>query len=72
MGDVLAFFTGTDTLPPLGLEVGPTLNFSAINVFPTASTCAMILTLLTKYLTYPDFKEKFIYGMTNHGGFGLY
>lgn len=51
MGEMLAFFTGTDTLPPLGLEVGPTLNFSAINVFPTASTCAMILTLQTKYLT---------------------
>ena len=41
-------------------------------MFPNASTCALQLTLPTKYHNNEElFKEKMIYGMVNHGGFGL-
>ena len=71
IGDVLAFFTGTDTLPPLGLEVGPTLNFSAINVSYSVNLCNDPHTP-NQVPHLADFKENFIYAMKNHGLFGLY
>ena len=72
MGDVLTFFTGAEHIPPLGFD-DATLNFNDENPFPTASTCGICLTLPTKYYdSYPDFKEKFVSAMRNHGGFGLY
>ena len=48
------------------------LNFNDQNPYPTASTCSLSLTLPTKYSTYPEFKEKFIFAVKNHGGFGLF
>ena len=73
MGDVLSFFTGCTRLPPMGF--GPSqchLNFSSSNIYPTASTCALILTLPTLYCqSYTEFKEKMCFAFTNHGGFGL-
>ena len=70
--DILVFFTGSDTIPPLGFPVTASLNFNDQNPYPTASTCSISITLPTKYSAYPEFKEKFLFAMTCHGGFGLY
>ena len=52
---VLAFFTGSDFLPPLGLP-DATLSFNSRNAYPCASTCAIELTLPTKSQEYSKFK----------------
>ena len=65
LGEVLSFFTGTNRIPPLGFA-DATLNFSPTNPYPTASTCALTLTLPTKYASYADFK---VLSMQSHGGF---
>ena len=68
----LVFFTGTECIPPTGFDLPLTLNFNNSNVFPSASTCALVLTLPTMYHdNYGLFKEKMLYGFVNHGGFGL-
>ena len=70
--EILAFFTGTERVPPLGFDHPPTLRFDSNNIFPTASTCALELTLPTCYYNNPEeFVKKVSYGMKNHGGFGL-
>ena len=56
LGDVLSFFTGANRIPPLGFA-DATLNFNAVNPYPTASTCGLCLTLPTKYDSYHAFKE---------------
>ena len=70
-GDILSFFTGADNIPPQGLG-SATLTFNDSNVYPTASTCGLCLTLPTMYNDYASFRDKFIFAMLNHGGFGLY
>ena len=45
---MLALFTGAKDLPPLEYE-NSTLQFSSSNQFPTASTCAIKLTLPTQF-----------------------
>jgi hypothetical protein len=70
--DCLSFFTGARDIPPTGFDDMCTLNFNGCNVFPTASTCSLSLTLPTLYHDcYPTFKEKMLYVFFNHGGFGL-
>ena len=69
---ILNFFTGANYPPPLGFDQPAALWFSPLAEFPCASTCALELTLPTKYHDSPDmFKEKMIYALLNHGGFGL-
>jgi hypothetical protein len=71
--DVLAFFTGAERIPPLGFHNQPTLNFNDNNPFPTASTCGIVLTLPTQYHdNYRLFKEKMVFALKYHGGFGLH
>jgi len=71
MGDILSFFTAAEYIPPLGFD-NATLNFNDKNPYPTASTCGLCLTLPTKYHdNYYEFKDKFVFAMQNHGGFGL-
>ena len=70
--DVLVFFTGSSAIPPLGFPVIASLNFNDENPYPSASTCSISLTLPTKYSAFSDFKQKFVFAMTGHGGFGLY
>ena len=53
---IVAFFTGADAVPPLGYP-SITLHFSEENIYPTASTCAIVLTLPTKHQTYDVFKQ---------------
>ena len=72
LNDCLSFFTGAQRLPPTGFNKECTLNFSDVNVYPTASTCALILTLPTLYQdSYETFKGKMLFAFCNHGGFGL-
>ena len=70
--DVLAFFTGSGTVPPMGFPMAASLHFNEQNPYPTVSTCSLSLTLPTKYSTYSDFKNNFLFAIQNHGGFGLY
>ena len=70
VGTVLAFFTGADTIPPLGYA-SAVLNFNQFNEYPTASTCAVELTLPTKHTQYEQFKKQLDVAFTMHGGFGL-
>ena len=54
--DCLVFFTAAERLPPGGFNKVCTLNFNLLNVYPTASTCALVLTLPTMYYdTYDTF-----------------
>lgn len=72
LGNCLSFFTGASQIPPTGFDIASTLNFNSINIYPTASTCALTLTLPTKYhSSYLLFKEKVLFAFCNHGGFGL-
>jgi len=69
--DVIVFFSGSDKIPPLGFPRSPTLNFSQDNLYPTASTCALVLTLPTQYgRQYDSFKDAMTVGFKFHGGFG--
>ncbi len=56
----------------MGWENCPVLNFNDDNPFPTASTCALHLTLPTRYYNdYKDFAKAMDVGFIYHGGFGL-
>ncbi len=68
---ILAFFSGADTVPPLGFGKEATLSFNPTNPYPTASTCALELTLPTKYTKYEEFKRQLDVAFSMHGGFGL-
>lgn len=46
---VLVFFTGASSVPILGWPHEPELFFDPVSMFPTASTCAIQLTLPSKY-----------------------
>ncbi len=66
------FFCGASKIPPLGFDSTPALSFSDSAIYPTASTCALHLTLPTKYHSnYSLFKEKMTQAITCHGGFGM-
>lgn len=67
---VLSFFTGSDSIPPLGIP-DAVLNFNPDIMYPTASTCAIELTLPTKLTDYSQFKRNLTVAFTMHGGFGL-
>ena len=67
---VLAFFTGADCIPPLGYT-SAVLSFNESNPYPTASTCAIQLTLPTKYTDYEQFRHNLEIAFQMHGGFGL-
>ena len=72
LSKILSFFTGAESVPALGFDVQPVLTFSPSAIYPTASTCALQLTLPTMHYNKPDtFKEKMLYALKNHGGFGL-
>ena len=72
LNQVLSFFTGAEEVPAGGFECPASLYFSPISQFPTASTCALQLTLpTTHYNNAVLFKEKMLYAFHNHDGFGL-
>ena len=70
---ILSFFSGGESVPPMGFETQPVLYFSSSAVLPTASTCAITLTLPTCYHNQSEnFKIKMTFAIMNHGGFGTF
>lgn len=67
---ILLFYSGSDSIPPLGYSA-VTLTFSHDNIYPTASTCVMELTLPAMHKEYVVFKKHLYTGLTMNGGFGL-
>ena len=65
---VLSFAT---SIPPKGFFKEPCINFSNYDVYPTASTCILQLTLPTCY-NFTFFKSALDRGFTMHGGFGRF
>ena len=49
LATVLAFTTGAEAILPIGFNEPLLLHFNSYNRFPTASTCALELTLPTQY-----------------------
>ena len=68
---ILSFFTGAHEIPPLGLPHEPQMSFSATSPYPTSSTCAIQLTLPSKYEAKEEFEAKMDQAFLSHGGFGL-
>ena len=68
---ILSFFTGADDIPPMGYAHAPELNFNPNSPYPTSSTCALQLTLPTRYSDYGPYKQALDTAFTMHGGFGL-
>ena len=60
-----------DDIPPTGLDKECTLSFNSTQPYPTSSTCALELTLPTKYGNYDNFKKHTNIAFTMNGGFGL-
>ena len=65
---MIFFFSGADDIPPKGYPREPELNFNPSSKYPTASTCALQLTLP---ICYDQFKSALDVAFTMHGGFGL-
>ncbi len=69
--DCVEFLYWNSQPSPPGFNPAPSLRFNPSIVYPTASTCALELTLATNYDDAELFNEKVTYGMMNHGGFGF-
>jgi len=67
----MSFFSGADDIPPMGYPHEPLINFNPDSAYPTASTCALQLTLPTCYPEYVAFKRALDTAFTMHGGFGM-
>ena len=69
--DVLAFITGCPTVPPIGFQPEPSINFQNESPFPCANTCinAVYLPLQHKN-SFDDFKYAVVFGILNAAGFG--
>ena len=67
----MSFFTGAEEIPPMGYDRTPEINFNSSSPYPTSSTCALQLTLPTRYSEYGPFKRALDAAFIMHGGFGL-
>jgi hypothetical protein len=77
----LAFITGADTVPPLGFNPQPRIeflhdavasiigNYTYVSPYPLAGTCANTI-MLPLHKTYELFKEKMEDGIIMSPGFG--
>ena len=65
---ILSFFTGCEAIPPLGFP-DVTLSFNSEHSYPSASTCAVELTLPTKFQDYDVFAQNLTVAFTKHLGF---
>ena len=70
---ILIFATGADRVPPLGFAPKPLIQFSDESNYPTANTCANILTLplANNERCYEWFKNAMDFGILNSPGFGV-
>uniref|UniRef100_A0A8C6WEB4 HECT domain-containing protein n=1 Tax=Neogobius melanostomus TaxID=47308 RepID=A0A8C6WEB4_9GOBI len=60
LGDLLAFTTGSNVIPPMGLTPAPTIEFQ-MGKYPIANTCANCLRLPIHH-RYEDFKMNMDFG----------
>ena len=69
---VLAFVTGSPTIPPMGFDRPLTIHFinDKSKTLPTASTCSLVLRLPLALVEYEHFKEMIDFAMQNTVGFG--
>ncbi|CAL8237081.1 unnamed protein product [Arctogadus glacialis] len=74
LGDILAFATGSDAVPPIGFSLQPSLEFlhpsGGAAKFPVANTCISCLRLPI-YSTYDCFKTNMDFAIRNTQGFGM-
>ena len=72
LSDILAFVSGVNSLPPLGFPTNPVILFSndASRLLPTASTCALSLTLSVGLVQYDVFKKNMDLAVLNAFEFG--
>ncbi|XP_071958840.1 G2/M phase-specific E3 ubiquitin-protein ligase-like [Antedon mediterranea] len=71
LADVLAFSSGTTSIPITTFSELPTINFShSDEKFPTANTCSVVLRLPTSHSDYIKFKEAMDFGILNSQSFG--
>ncbi len=70
--DILVFLSCASTVPPLGFERQPQLDFlhDPLAILPTASTCDLILRIPTSHSEYEKFQEHMILGLIGNDGFG--
>ena len=72
LATVLSFCTGSEYPPPLGFDSPITMHFDSNTDWPLASTCSFQLILPTKFANnFEKFKDNVVFGLLNHGGFGL-
>ena len=67
------FFTGSSSVPPLGFESVPAVNFlhSSEDRFCKSSTCDLKLKIPTRYGDdYPAFREAMVMSLVDNDGFG--
>lgn len=72
LSTLLSFCTGSKYPPPLGFGQPITIRFDGNTDWPLASTCALQLTLPSKFHNNcSKFKDNIAFALLNHGGFGL-
>ncbi|KAJ1170684.1 hypothetical protein NDU88_002557 [Pleurodeles waltl] len=74
--DILCFVTGANTVPPLGFNPQPSIEFLHVcsgqvqlSMFPEANTCGNVLRLPLS-MSYEEFKTNMDFGILNSPGFG--
>eukprot|EP00731_Ephydatia_muelleri_P016024 Em0009g448a len=67
---VLQFTTGSRSIPPLGFDSSPTINFchDPAVTLPTSNTCSMSITLPTAIINVDTFSSRMTYGIGNSLG----
>jgi HECT-domain (ubiquitin-transferase) len=72
--DLLTFWTGAASVPPIGFDKMPTLDFftriQGERRFPTASTCGLVLFLPRGVVDSDELLELLVFGVQNTAGFG--
>ena len=61
---LLLFFTGGDTIPPLGYQQQPELHFAEAGSLATTATCGPTLWLPTIHPTYSDFTKYMVLSLS--------
>ena len=68
--DLLVFFSGEETEPPLGFNSRPFLGFCDQNPLAEASTCDFGLYIPSNHHDYVTFKDYMTLSLLGHDGFG--
>ena len=73
LNEVLAFWTGAASIPPLGFDkdLGVSFVSGEIRRLPSASTCGMVLQLWRGYTDPDEFSADMVKAIRWSGGFHL-